>query len=450
MNKHENIYSMEGIGKVYKFTVLQTFKNKAYIISLIMMIIFMGAMGPINYAVNKSQEKGQEKADVPSDLTSEKILILNETDINFSAFDENKYSDKENGLKKEMVTFYQAGEITEDELISSLKQNETAVILKLDETGYKINGVISNDSAVKTSEVSSITDFVYGQFSDVRMKESGISEADMQKLSKGVHQDSIILESEYQDELNKTMTGQSYTSYMLGFSILIFLVITLSNTYVITSVTEEKQSKLVENMLVSVRPMALLMGKILGMLTYVAAILVGSLASTKLSNFIMTDVMKLDMTNAKTNGVLNMALFSESGLVTTIIVIVTIVIGVLSFSILGGIFGSACSKPEDTQNATGSVMMIAMIGYFASLMLGGMDKEIWNIVLSYVPPFSYYSMPVMYATGRIGMLGVALSLVIQLVTLIVIMMLCAKTYRTLILSDSSTPKIKTILKSLRA
>jgi hypothetical protein len=66
------------------------------------------------------------------------------------------------GLKKEMVTFYQAGEITEDELISSLKQNETAVILKVDETGYKINGVISNDSVIKTSEVSSITDFVYG------------------------------------------------------------------------------------------------------------------------------------------------------------------------------------------------------------------------------------------------------------------------------------------------
>ena len=44
MNKHENIYSMKGIGKVYRFTVLQTLKNKTYLLSLIMMIIFMGAI----------------------------------------------------------------------------------------------------------------------------------------------------------------------------------------------------------------------------------------------------------------------------------------------------------------------------------------------------------------------------------------------------------------------
>ena len=40
--------------------------------------------------------------------------------------------------------------------------------------------------------------------------------------------------------------------------------------------------------------------------------------------------------------------------------------------------------------------------------------------------------------------------VIQFVVVVVLGMLCAKIYRVLILSDSSTPKLKTILKSLKA
>ena len=427
MNKHENIYSMKGIGKVYRFTVLQTLKNKTYLLSLIMMIIFMGAIGPINYLLTNTQEKSMKEGDILNDLTSEKIMILNETDIKFDQIAEDNFSDKEGGLKKEMTTFYQAGEKSEDELINSLGKKDSLVVIKLGESGYKVSGIIGNDSEVKTNEIN-----------------------DIMKLSQGVKDEGAFLQSEYKDELGKTITGASYSTYMTGFSILIFLVITLSNSYVITSVTEEKQSKLAENILVSVRPMALLMGKIFGMLTYVFMILVGGLLATKASNLIMENVFNIDLSKINNGGVINMSLISDSGVLTTIIVVVTIIFGVLSFSVLGGIFGSACSKPEDTQNATGSVMMIAMVGYFASFMLGTVDKDVWNMVLTYIPPFSYYSMPVMYATGRIGLPEVGLSLAIQLAVLVVVTMLCAKTYRTLVLSDSSTPKFMTIIKSLKA
>ncbi len=450
MNKHENIYSMKGIGKVYRFTILQTLKNKTYLLSLIMMIIFMGAIGPINYLLTNTQEKSMKEGDILNDLTSEKITILNETDIKFDQIAEDNFSDKEGGLKKEMITFYQAGEKSEDELINSLGKKDSLVVIKLGESGYKVSGIIGNDSEVKTNEINDITDLVNSQFLDARMKETGISEADIMKLSQGVKDEGAVLQSEYKDELGKTITGASYSTYMTGFSILIFLVITLSNSYVITSVTEEKQSKLAENILVSVRPMALLMGKIFGMLTYVFMILVGGLLATKASNLIMENVFNIDLSKINNGGIINMSLISDSGVLTTIIVVVTIIFGVLSFSVLGGIFGSACSKPEDTQNATGSVMMIAMVGYFASFMLGTVDKDVWNMVLTYIPPFSYYSMPVMYATGRIGLPEVGLSLAIQLAVLVVVTMLCAKTYRTLVLSDSSTPKFMTIIKSLKA
>ena len=54
-NEKENIYSLKGFDKVFKFTLAQTFKNKAYIVSLVMFILVMSLMGPIQYFSSKSK-----------------------------------------------------------------------------------------------------------------------------------------------------------------------------------------------------------------------------------------------------------------------------------------------------------------------------------------------------------------------------------------------------------
>ena len=60
VNEKENIYSLKGFSKVFKFTLTQTFKNKAYIISLVVFVLTMSLMGPIQYFSAKSSMSASE------------------------------------------------------------------------------------------------------------------------------------------------------------------------------------------------------------------------------------------------------------------------------------------------------------------------------------------------------------------------------------------------------
>ena len=125
-------------------------------------------------------------------------------------------------------------------------------------------------------------------------------------------------------------------------------------------------------------------------------------------------------------------------------------IAYFSFSLLSGLFGSACVKQEDIQTATGFSMMITMVGYMGAIFGGIPDNTTINVLFSLLPHFSYYSLPVMYLCGRVGLPVFLLSVLLQLGIIVMLLMLSARTYRNLILSDSSTPKLSAILKSAKA
>ena len=148
--------------------------------------------------------------------------------------------------------------------------------------------------------------------------------------------------------------------------------------------------------------MALLMGKILGMMTYISVVLCVGLVSSKISDFVMENVMHVNMEATASSGI-DLSIFTGMGTGSLILCILTMVIGFLSFSILSGLFGSACTKMEDIQIA-----------------------------------------------GRVELPIVIISYVIQIALLILLVLLSAKTYRNLLLSDSSTPKLKAIFKSAKA
>ena len=48
---------MTGFGHVFRFTLVQTLKNKGFLASAILMILVMSLMKPFSYLMTKSSEK---------------------------------------------------------------------------------------------------------------------------------------------------------------------------------------------------------------------------------------------------------------------------------------------------------------------------------------------------------------------------------------------------------
>ena len=437
MNR-ENIYSLKGFTKVFKFTVTQTFKNKAYRASLIIFVAFFALNSPINYFMSKnaSSSIGSATKKDLKDMDLENVYMINKTGF---ALD-----DLEIGKAK-----IQNSDSSEDELKGSIGAKDVILVLNKDEEGYKINGVIAPESEITIQEVNTIVDHVKEVFDDTRMKSVNISDKDIKKISDGLSHSAIMSEDDYIMEKNKTVPGDVYSRYVMTFSMIMFMTILLLTTYILNSVTEEKQSKLVETLLVNVRPMALLMGKILGMMTYMFAVFASGIIISKLADYFMLNVFNAD---PKFYGqtAIDFSIFKNASPIQALFLILTIVIGYLSFSILAGLFGSACSKTEDIQAATGSIMFIIMISYFVVMGVGMADGNTSNYILALVPPVSYFTLPIMYMSGRISIMIVLASYAIQIVVLILLLLLSTKAYRNLVLSDSTTPKLKTILKSAKA
>ena len=467
MNR-ENIYNMKGFTKVFKFTLVQTFKNPAYRLSFILFVVIMTIMGPLQYFMSRnSMETARDSFDVNFDDTKlRNVYVINDTAVDFDfnmiidsvkkanseveGYDlESKYVPEidDKGMKVGNVHFIMTDK-SYDEIKGELGKDSGVTVIKKVETGYEVSGIIDEDSEVETGEIDDAAGYIKTYFEEARLKDVDVSDADIKKITAGLDTDGVITESDYMAEQNKTITGDKYFTYILGFSVITMMIISMSNSFIIASVTEEKQSKLVESLLVSVRPMALLMGKICGMMGYVLSILACGFIGSKLSDFIISDIMKVEATQYSGAG-FDFSVFSKFGPSGLIILLAALILGYLTFAVIGGIMGSSCCKVEDTQNATGTVMMIVMLGYMGAIFVGMSDKPILNTVLALVPPFSYFSAPIMYVSGRIG-LGVLLgTFAIQIVILILLVLLCAKVYRTLILSDSSTPKISQIIKTLK-
>ena len=447
----ENIYSLKGFGKVFRFTLIQTLKNKGFILTAVMMILMMAFMKPMMYGFSKSGSNVAKKAlsTSLSEIEAEKLYIYNETDysMDMSHVTPDTGNPQEKGLKIENVKVYNKSESSEENLIKELGAKDILVVIRAEARKYMVNAIVSDSSEVAVKSMDSAAEYTREAFEGARKDQMKLDPETLQSLNSGISTGSVLTESEMHAEEEKSMSTREFGAIIMGFALIIMLVSSLSSSYIISSVNEEKSSKLAESLLVSVRPMALLMGKIIGMLSFViGTILLGVIGST-IADYIMENVVHADMSIVNSTAGINLGIFTSYGVDGLIVLLVEVLFALASFGVLSGIMGAACSKTEDQQNATSVVMMLTVVGYMLCIVMGMQDKNVE--ILSLVPPVSYFMAPVSYIGGRINIGMLLASFAIQAVLLVGLVMLSAKTYRNLLLSDSSKPKLAAIFKAAK-
>lgn len=431
-----NIYNMEGLSKVFSFTLKQTFKNKGYLISYIMVIAMMTLMSPISALSAKSTESTMAVVDSmkqENDVT--KVFIDNETDVNLSLED---LGLKDTSFENKEVVF---------ENVPDLKDTEIGVVLKLDESDcYKTFGIVSDNSKVSSLLLDSFTEHIYNAFEDKRIL-SSISEEDYSDYLAGIETGKAITEKEYYELQNSKFTSSDTITLSTVYSVIVMMLVSLTVSFVISAVMEEKTSKLVENLLVSVRPLALIMGKIFAMMIYVVSMLVfGSLGSG-----ISGAVMGIFMVN-ESEAVAHATTGSEFGAIfglsfgKILILILSVLLTYLIFSILAGLFGSACTKAEEVGPTVMAIQFISIAGYIITIFIPLIDNKVVTDILAVVPFISSYVAPINFVCEKIPFWLYAISLLVQILLAVSLFMITAKVYRKLIVNDSKKLSFIEVLK----
>ena len=229
-----------------------------------------------------------------------------------------------------------------------------------------------------------------------------------------------------------------------GYSILVMIVCLFSCTYIVRSIVEEKSSKLVESLMVSVKSEALILGKILAVMTFIfamiAALIIGfGLSYVVTGMFMDTSVIGESLASM---GITSDLLNIGPGLI--VIALISLLLAYMIFALISALNGAGCSNMEDVEAANTPAVMVVMAGYLVSVIGTSFGSDP-SLFLSLCPIVSAFSAPIYYVIGDIGLGVLIASWIIQIACILLIHKVSSKVYDSLIMYKGSRLKTGQIL-----
>jgi ABC-2 type transport system permease protein len=246
------------------------------------------------------------------------------------------------------------------------------------------------------------------------------------------------------------VTGESGdASFLLAYamSFLLYMALILYGNQVMTSVVEEKASRISEVLMGSMRPFQLLLGKVLG---------VGAVGLVQLGVWAGT-AMALTRFRAQLAGLFGVAPDSlrtmpipevSPGLLAVFLLF--FVLGFLFYASLYAAVGSTCSTVQETQQASVPVTMTIAVGLILMFSLFGEPNGSLARTLSMLPPFAPFMTPVRHALVRLSPLEIGLSALAVAAGVVAVAWLAGQIYRTGILMHGRRASLREVWRWLRA
>jgi len=239
--------------------------------------------------------------------------------------------------------------------------------------------------------------------------------------------------------------GQSFAlAYFMG--IILYMAILLYGINVMSSVLEEKTTKIVEVLVSSVRPFQLLLGKVLG----VGAVSIFQFliwgVSTRL---ILSQRAKLfgAQNPGEGGGPFQLPHVTAD---TAVIFIAYFLGGFLLYSAMFAAVGAMSSNEQEARQAQQPVVMLLVASFISMFAMLNDPGSTLSVSLSMIPFSAPIAMPVRWAAGNLPLSEVALSLAILAVSILGVTWVAARIYRVGILMTGKRPNIKELVRWVRA
>lgn len=195
---------------------------------------------------------------------------------------------------------------------------------------------------------------------------------------------------------------------------------------VLTGVVEEKQSRVVEVVLSTVRARDLLMGKVLG---------IGVLGLLQLAFFVGAALLAASWTDRLT--------LPATTAGTVAMIVLWFILGYTLYSTALGFLGALASRMEEASNASTPVTMIAMVSYFVGIFSVIDDPSgPVAVIATFLPPSAPFIVPLRAAFDAIGPLELIGSVVVTLAGIWLLFTVGARVYAGAVLQTQARMKLR--------
>lgn len=397
---------LSGTGQVYRFTLSQLLKSRANRVTLIIMMLLAAVSMPLTALLGGETPETSDTAGLAS------VRVDNRTDLALDFSGDAYWADTDFSAD--------AGE------------PDAVVTITGDETGYQV--AVNGSESAHAGELSQLAETARQAVRDACLQAAGLSSRQLEALTASTGEEDSHEEG-------------FWVQY--AYSILSMILCLMSASYVIRAVVEEKDSRLVELLLVSVKPMALLAGKILAVMAFTFGWLLAMLAGFGVSCGLTAGLMGPGALQKQLSGLLAAVprvqedLWQAAGVL--LVLLVSLGLGYLTMSLIGGVAGACCSGMEEAGEATGPVMLLTMAGYLASCVVGAVPSGPVAVFSTLCPVVSIFCAPVQFAGGNVSIWLVLASWVIQAAVIWGLLTLASRVYAGLIVHRGSRVKLRELM-----
>lgn len=430
---------MNTVGLVIQREYITRVRKKSFIILTLLMPLLMVALSVIPFWLSTLNEGGVKHIAVIDNTGVYAPLLQSTENYDFQIIGSSEQQEQESRLGKDLFAILQ---ITGD-----LNKNPQAVSLTSEkQTPQDLQSLIKRTLNEKVTQ----------QRLD-ELSASGDVDAEAINRVRSIVEDgsAISLKTLRLSEDGSVSESSTELATIIGmiFTILIYMFILLYGNMVMQAVLEEKKSRIVEVMVSSVKPVNLLIGKVVGIglvgitQLLIWGILLGVL-STGLSFFISSPeqaaAMSTDMGDFNIEGLVN-SIMGVNWFEIALYFLIFFVGGYVLYASIFAMFASAVDSEEDTSQFMTPVTLLIMFAFFAGFYsVSNPDGPLafWTSLIPFTSPIV---MMVRIPFG-IPLWEKILSVVLLYGTFILISIFAAKIYRVGILMYGKKPTIKEMMK----
>jgi len=443
--------NFKGWSSVYRFTFKQETKGIAFkLVTALVALLIFGSIVLVNILDAKPSKSTQ--AESSSSPAIQSVYVADS-----SGLPATDYPLMNPELKKapyNNIKFNVVSDTARDQVVKTAsKDSKQSIVVFVTKTekGYQLEAVIPSESTITQNKANALAELMATAFNSNKLMQSGLSADVLTKVMEPV----VTSYANIGENSSDIARIIKLIAPML-FSFILYFMLILYGQTISKSVSTEKTSKLVETLLTSVHPYALITGKILAVtsmaliqfLTWIVAVFAGLYGGNAIAHSLYPSYHNsvIAVINFLKDNIGETALSAPAVILT----ILFFFVGFLFYSVMAGVAGCMVSKPEDVASTQAlfqfPIIISWLIVYFAPL---SGHEDILNIA-RYIPFTAPFSVPAELLTGVTGPVEGLISFAVLLVFTLLFVMLSGKIYKGLILYSGEKVSFKMIGKVLTA
>ena len=439
-----------GWRQVCSFAYVQTMKSRAMKITLsILCVLALLALPVITMITSGVKDTGETKIKNVY-LYSNHELIADKFSAGFDGeyqnvhveqIDEKTKTEKISELKK-------ADEKTDDVVLQLLYEEDPESM----DYGLEINVVYGEKTEITKKDADGFASYLLDNEERFILNGTGIDGDKMENLVKADDYEISMVDKEGIVSSMEEGLDEIEYSFTYAYLMIVMFAVMIAGSKVAELIVTEKTSKVMEYLLTSIKPLALLLGKVISTLLIVFTLLAAlflSFAGSLVINYMISDrtqgfwpeifirIAEADVLRGMTP-------------VNMVITVVMVLLGFLFYGFIAGLAGATVSKIEELAEGLKLFTFALIIGVYLVIALmsfasAGEGMGTFSYVVYYLPLSSVFIVPVYLLLGKISLDTGLISLAILAASTVVVWMFVTKVFESVIYHNGSVMKFKEIL-----